>query len=204
VICNQYKCIFIHQRKNAGSSIIRSFGFSPRQKQWHLFNDGTMSPEWKRHRDAIRKNYLVFTVVRNPWDRFISGWKYLPDFKDKNLDDVMSDLPREGHDYRHLTRPQMDILRDEDGRFVPDVVLRFENLEEDYRALCQRLGKPFNLPRLNVTGHAGLGEYRTRAQVDFIGHHFRRDVEFFGYRFEGELPAPDRKRETTDAGRTGA
>ncbi len=39
-------------------------------------------------------------------------------------------MPLEGHDYRHLTRPQLDILIDKNGRFVPDYVIRFENLKE--------------------------------------------------------------------------
>lgn len=184
MICHKYKCIFIHQRKAAGTSIIRSFGYTPQDMEWHLFNNGTRGNKWPL-KDQIAKDYLIFTAVRNPWERFISGWKYLPAYRDLPLDEVMANLPTEGHDYRHLTRPQMDILVDANGRFVPDVVLRQETLEDDYRELCKLLGKPFDLPVINKTNHDSLSEYKTQAQIDFIRQHFKHDIEFFGYEFNG-------------------
>lgn len=61
-------------------------------------------------------DYFVFSVVRNPWDRFVSGWKYCPGTRSRTVREVLLDLPQEGHDYRHLTRPQVDILFDAQGR----------------------------------------------------------------------------------------
>lgn len=186
MICHEHRCVFIHQRKNAGTSIIQSFGFKPMSPEWRLFNNGTLSEEWQR-RDESAKDYLVFTVVRNPWDRFVSGWKYLPKYRDLPLDEVMADLPQEGHDYRHPTRPQLDILVDAEGRFVPDFVIRYENLEADYRALCRLIGKcprRGGLRKTNTARHAGLAEYRIQAQVDFVAEHFKMDIEFFSYSFD--------------------
>lgn len=185
MICNKYKCIFIHQRKNAGSSIISSFGYTPKDVEWHLFNDGTQSPEWSKLENKI-KNYLVFTVVRNPWDRFVSGWKYLPAYKDRPLDYVIQNMPIEGHDYRHLARSQLDILLNDKGEFVPDMVLRFENLEEDFRQLCECIGKPFSLPDLNKTMHNGFSEFHTSMQIEFVRKHFSKDIVYFDYHFPGE------------------
>lgn len=186
MICHKYKCIFIHQRKVAGSSIIRSFGFTPECSQWHPFNDGTLSRDW-RLRDHVAKGYLVFTAVRNPWDRFISGWKYLPKYRDLSLDEVISNLPKEGHDYRHLTRRQLDTLLDEDGNFVPDFVLRYETLEDDYKELCRLLGKRSQLPKSNSTKHDGLSEYTHWKQIEFVREHFKEDVKFFSYEFKKSL-----------------
>jgi len=183
MICDKYKCIFIHQRKNAGSSIIRSFGFTPKDREWNLFNEGTLGPEWEKSKEMI-KDYLVFTVVRNPWDRFVSGWKYLSDYKNLSLDEVIANLPREGHDYRHLTRPQMDILVDSNENFVPDVVLRFERLDDDFRKFCKQLGKPYDvLPKINPTSHKSFREFTSQYQIDFIREHYKKDVEFFSYEF---------------------
>lgn len=182
MICHTYKCIFIHQRKNAGTSIIRSFGYTPKDSEWHMFNDGTLSPEWLK-KDEIAKDYLIVTVARNPWERFISGWKYLPAYKNLSLDQVMENLPQQGHDYRHLTRPQLDILVDSQNHFVPDFVIRYETLEEDYRELSRRLGKPFHLPKTNSTIHKNLDEYTSQKQIDFINKHFVKDIDFFSYEF---------------------
>lgn len=182
MICHKYKCIFIHQRKCAGTSIIRSFDLTPADPEWHLFNNGTLSDEWSDKEDSL-KDYLVFTVVRNPWDRFISGWKYLPAYKELSLDQVMEKLPKSGHDYRHLTRPQLDILIDSKNKFVPDFVARFENLEDDLKELSKLLGKPFHLPKMNSTKHSSLNEYTTDEQIDFIYRQFKKDIDFFSYQF---------------------
>ena len=182
MISHEYKCIFIHQRKCAGTSIIRSFGLTPEDTDWHLFNDGTLSEEWAM-KDKIAKGYLIFTVVRNPWDRFVSGWKYLPKYKKLTLDETIRNLPVEGHDYRHLTRPQLDTLIDKSNRFVPNVVIRYEHLHEGFQALCARLGKPFNLAKMNETVHSGIEEYETREQIEFIRKHFQKDIDYFGYSF---------------------
>ncbi len=40
MISHKYRCIFIHQRKTAGSAIITSFGINLEQPEWHTFNEG--------------------------------------------------------------------------------------------------------------------------------------------------------------------
>jgi hypothetical protein len=55
---------------------------------------------------------------------------------------VLANLPSEGHDYRHLTRPQHTILYDEQGRLVVDYLIRFESLQQDFDRVCDLIGKP--------------------------------------------------------------
>ena len=194
MISHKYRCIFIHQRKSAGCSIITSFGITPDEPDWHIFNNGTLSEEW-RQRHELAGGYTVFTVVRNPWDRFVSGWKYLAALRDRPLLDVLRNLPppETGHDYRHLTRPQLDILLDEEGKFAPDYVLRFENLAEDYARFCRVIGKKdTQLPRLNVTTHKRYDDYFDEHALDLFSRHFERDIEFLGYDFSGAVPGPER------------
>jgi Sulfotransferase family len=187
MISHQYRCIFIHQRKTAGCSIITSFGLTDAQPEWRLFNDGTLSDEWRR-RAEIAPGYRVFTVIRNPWDRFVSGWKYLSATRKKSLKKVLKNLPppETGHDYKHLTRPQLDILMDEQGKFVPDYVLRFEHLAGDYAKFCDLIGKPDKtLPKLNSTGHDPYQSCFDANSMERFAHHFKKDVEFLGYHFSG-------------------
>jgi len=108
---HRHRCIFIHQRKTAGCSIITSFGITQDQPDWHLFNNGTLGNEVEAP-PQDRAGLRVFTVIRNPWDRFVSGWKYLAATRDRPLMDVLKDLPAEhtGHDYRQPDPPQLDIL----------------------------------------------------------------------------------------------
>lgn len=122
-------------------------------------------------------------MVRNPWDRFVSGWQYLKRFRNLTLDEVLDNLPYEGHDYRHLTRPQVDILVDEQGELVPNVLLRYESLRYDYFQLCQRIGKPFYLPHINTTQRGSYRQYFSQSQAARVRNLFEKDIERFGYNF---------------------
>jgi Sulfotransferase family len=187
MISHLYRCIFIHQRKTAGCSIISSFGITPEHREWHLFNDGTLSEEWT-HRQESARDYVVFTVIRNPWDRFISGWKYLAATRNRPLLEVLQDLPAEstGADYRHLTRPQVDILMDAQGALALDYVLRFENLAADFARLCFLIGKTdCTMPHLNATPHGRYGDYFDQRARELFDRHFQKDVSLLGYDFSG-------------------
>src|ERR1700741_2396049 len=136
MISHDYKCIFIHQRKCAGCSIIDTFGFEVADPEWHFMNDGVLSPEYESAPD-----FFKFAVVRNPWDRFVSGWKYLDATRKRPLLDVLLNPPEDGHDYRHVTRPQHVTLVDSAGKIVPDELIRFEALQEGFDQVCDRIGK---------------------------------------------------------------
>lgn len=79
MISHEYKCIFVAQRKCAGTSIIHAFGHrytSPDTlpPEWHFMNHGVLTIDFNEQ----PKDYYVFSVSRNPWDRLISGWLFLP------------------------------------------------------------------------------------------------------------------------------
>ena len=57
-------------------------------------NNGVLDPSWNALNPRV-KSYFKFTVVRNPWDRFISGWKYLKSTRDRSVEDVLNNLPKE-------------------------------------------------------------------------------------------------------------
>lgn len=175
-----YKCIFIHQRKVAGTAIIQAFGLTPKQPDWHIFNDGTQSPGWDK-----RPSYFVFSAVRNPFDRLVSGWQYLRATNKQSLLDVLLDPPADGAPYRHLTRPQVAILRNPIGQLVTDNLIRFERCQEDFDSICDRIGKPRQqLPRVNVgrrhTDYRCYFDDDTRKLAEAM---FRDDLETFGYSF---------------------
>jgi hypothetical protein len=95
--------------------------------------------------------YFKFAVVRNPWDRIVSEYKYRNfayhfDFKTY----LFKHLPKPGwtDDYYHI-RPQSDFLY-EDGKCLVDYVGRFETLEADFKLICNRLNLPdCTLPHVN-------------------------------------------------------
>lgn len=182
MISHEYKCIFIHQRKCAGISILQTFGFDdPTIPDWHFMNDGVLCPEYY----ARPLDYFRFTVVRNPWDRFVSGWLYCEETRDRPLRDLLQDLPKIGHDYTHITRLQRDILFDQSGFLVVEKLMRFENLQKDFDEVCDTIGKPHTtLPRLNQQIHRPYQEYfEDPIDKNLFLRHFGRDVNAFEYEF---------------------
>ncbi|MEZ0374186.1 MAG: sulfotransferase family 2 domain-containing protein [Candidatus Sericytochromatia bacterium] len=189
MISHQYRCIFIHQRKCAGTSIIRSFGIEPQMREWHLFNDGVLAPEWAEFL-ATGKPYFVFSVVRNPFDRVVSAWKYLESTKTRSLATALADPPRpeqgDGHDYRHFTRQQVEILRPAgSSELATDYLIRYEDLQQDYAEVCARIGKAAQvLPWLNPTprerDYRGYFDASSRRLAEAL---FAEDLQVFGYSF---------------------
>ena len=179
MISHDYQCIFIHQRKCAGCSIINCFGFEVSDPEWHFMNDGVLSPEF-----ATAPNYFKFAVVRNPWDRFVSGWKYLESTRDRSLKDVLTNLPQTGKDYRHLTRPQHTTLYDDSGRLVVDYLIRFESLQDGFGEVCRLIGMPARrLPHINQTRRDHYTKYFDDECRAIFLQHFARDVELFNYKY---------------------
>lgn len=182
---HRHRCIFIHQRKCAGTSIIRAFGYRPEHPEWHVFNNGVLEPEWLERSTDVQE-YFVFSAVRNPFDRAVSGWRYLPETRERSLREVLLDPPLDGHAYRHFTRPQVAILADPaTGQLVTHALIRFENLQQDFNAVCAQIGmKATKLP------WEGKGK-RKRTYREYFDAETRRlaeamfgeDLERFGYDF---------------------
>jgi len=200
MISHQYKCLFVHVRKTGGGSILQSFSRDVDDAcDKGYCSNGALDRNWGgfRHPD-----YLVFAVVRNPWSRFVSGLEWLrrrvyhaqgtlgPDYYARNdirtiLEEVPKLLPVQSHDRRHLTWSHLDMLVDASGRFLADVVLRFENLERDYKDLCRRIGKPYvQLPHVNKGNDRPYQEYYDDETRERVGDFFKKDIEYFGYRFD--------------------
>lgn len=193
MISHKYQCIFVHIRKAAGTSIKKSFDDVPRH-ELNRYGGGICSPAGWNKEDYYISTYFKFTVVRNPWDRFVSGWLYCASTKDRDIKDVLRRLPQPwedsgigkvGHDFRHITRRQTDMIVDEYGQFIVDSVLRYEQLQDDFDSICDQLGKPrIKLP--TTKRNKDRGEYRRYFDdeaLELFEEHFRRDIEMLGYDF---------------------
>jgi len=183
MISREYSCIFVHQRKCAGTSIMSSFGYTHADAEWHYMNDGVLSREFHDR----PPNYTIFSVVRNPWDRFVSGWLYCKNTRNRSLRSVLQHLPQTDHDYVHITRLQRDVLYDHAGNLMVHGLMRFEKIQEDWDEISKILGKsPTVLPVTNKTPMK-VRHYREYFEDpvdrDLFMRHFARDVDAFEYEF---------------------
>jgi hypothetical protein len=142
---------------------------------------------------AFRK----FCVVRNPWTKTVSDyfWRIknsadppgFPAFVAAiERGDPMGDIVRLRY---HDNWPLYTI----DDRIVADEVIRFETLVPDLTAALARLGIPFDgwLPRAKGAHRprAGRGAdpfaLYTPELRDTVGRLYEKEIDAFGYRFEG-------------------
>ena len=135
--------------------------------------------------------YLKFAFVRNPFDRFVSYCAFMlrgGDVFQQRPRDVMRHFlfeePPEGH---ILFQPQASLLVDEDGQtLLADQVGRVEDMQGSYDAICARIGiasRP--LDRVNDSRHGDYRRYYDQALVDGVAARDARDLDLFGYSFEG-------------------
>jgi hypothetical protein len=155
--------------------------------------------------DRIGNQLNYFCIVRNPWSRTASRYlfarqnchKWPTDdprrvyieratFRDFVKDQKVFEIPQ--HPGQPWMGPmnswfnQLDWISDHDGVVRGDC-LRLERLDADLSAYFQ---KPITVPRANVTRTSY--DYRamyTAPLVDALAQTFARDIDHFGFSFEG-------------------
>ena len=112
-------------------------------------------------RDYVRYRYVTeemfnayfrFAVVRNPWSRTVSLYRHL-DFNMPFREFVTSWLADEigrgeTADRYWFIRPQTEFVSDKGRRLVNEIV-RFENLQEDFKRIAVATGLKTPLPHVN-------------------------------------------------------
>lgn len=178
MIIPEYKTIFVHIPKAAGQSVenflLKELGKTRgvEASEYLLkYNDNPeKGPERLAHLtalDYIKYNYLSekefnqyfkFAVVRNPWARVVSFYKFrgfssLVSFQDF----VVQYLPYYFEKQFWFFRPQADFIYDNSDKLVVDVVGKLENLNEDFIEITQRININFTeLPNNNHSLEKGV------------------------------------------------
>lgn len=189
---DQFKCIFIHIPKAAGTSVALT-----------LFNQGSSHIPWFEYYYANPskfRRYYKFSFVRNPWDRLASTYFFLKrggmnkedaDWGNANLaayptfeSFVKGWVNEENiHSWEHF-RPQHYFICDEEGRIQMDFVGRMENIEHDFAVVAATLGCTKPLAKVNVGNLKHYSSYYTEETRDIVANVYKKDIELFGYSFE--------------------
>jgi len=197
MIIHDLKCIFVHCQKCAGESI--EMALSGKADNNYKGDPFIGSPTkhanlkyFKKKFPAEYKNYFKFTIVRNPYDRFISWVKY----RDKRLKLYNGDLNYDVLNYELRKIPfykaNYTSMLNLNGWFnitrrnELDFIGRFENLEEDFRYIKEKLSLICDLPHINKSSEEKV--HYSSFYNDSLERNcrkvFKKDLDYFGYKFE--------------------
>jgi len=194
MISHDYQFIFVHAGRTGGTSFERAVGvgltldertrplgntdFAEKHKGYQYFRE-KYPEEFGR--------YFKFTIVRNPYDRLHSYWKWftrvLRDRSDVTLRQFIATRPPH---YSFATKYQLDGMSIEDSVAQFDYVGRFETLPATYAFVQARLGLAGgHLPHTNFTGSSRYQDDYDVATIKLVKQRFALDLALFGYEFDG-------------------
>jgi len=134
--------------------------------------------------------YFKFAFVRNPWDRLVSEYEFILRRPQHGRHGHVNQLRNFG-EFIHMQIPrpdayQVNMLCDKKGRLLMDFVGKMELLDDDWKTVCDRLGIPHQpLPFRKVTQHQPYQDYYDQQSSQLVATHWAREIEMFGYRFDG-------------------
>lgn len=185
---------------------IASIGIEPYLNQMEnsdtLFGAGaqhyTIKDIQQRLEPDVFQGYFKFSFVRNPWDRFVSYVAWKADESGK-LKWIRNAEPTLAEFYNVLWRllcdrafgrsvhphlvPQIDYIFDSNGKLGVDFVGRVENLEVDWKEVCNRIGVDAPLEKRMKSNHKPYTDYYNPITRLLIWLVYRRDIKQFGYSY---------------------
>ena len=201
MISFQKRFLFVHIPKTAGNSIqsvLRDYSedelVALRDEQDGIERFGLRNPKYKvkkhstlaEYRAALGEmefgNLYKFSCVRNPWDRMVSFY-FTP---------TQNTSAWDRKKFRKAivkVLPVADYLRLDKGKGDPfahvNYIMRFENLADDFRAVCAALDiSSAPLPRYNRSAREHYSKYYDDELRELVGARFAAEIERFGYTFE--------------------
>jgi hypothetical protein len=186
MICHNRKIVFIHIPRTAGLSIehylFPDYDFNDKRNKTLMYGWDKKSG-WLNHLtcNEIRMNgylseskyneYFKFAFVRNPWERLVSeyAWKFGNDFKKfrqfcidifEGNYKIWNVYYRESLAFIQHIKPQYKFIYNDSGSMEIDFCGRYENLEMDFRQICQMTGLKYKrLPFYNKSVHMYYTNY---------------------------------------------
>jgi hypothetical protein len=207
MISSDHRTVFVHVPKTGGQSIemvfLRKLGLTWAERASLLLRpnpDPARGPRRLAHLYAgeyVRHGYLgaadfaaffKFAVVRNPWARAVSEYKFAYQPRGMPFAAFLGEVvARRRHvlEERHIA-PQVRFVAGDDGAVIVDRVLRFESLAADFAAVSREIfGAEEPLPLRNVSrDRTDYRAFYNDAGRGLIAEKYRDDIEAFGYEFD--------------------
>lgn len=195
--------LFVHIPKTAGISIRHAlmagnkFGFGISGIEIGSVHNGILDVAQERGVDFANKTNTSFGVVRNPYDWAVSYYEFSKTFfvhpdhpiiKDMNFNTFVSFVCQSVEEKRITSigryMTQTDYLFDSNGKKIVNVILRFEQLKDDWNIICLIAKADVSLRHLNEsTIRKDYESYYDDRTISMINKTFYNDFINFNYKF---------------------
>ncbi|MGR6431468.1 sulfotransferase family 2 domain-containing protein [Rhizobium sp. PAMB 3174] len=206
MISHSHRFIFIHVYKVAGTSVRAALehyvdGLGPRRRSMNKFarrligtdvikpfhqplHGHATAREYKDFLGEKYFDYFSFAFVRNPFDWQVSLYEYARQSKSHYQHELHKRMNFEEYirwrcsEDRNLQR---DFIFDNDGSKLVNFVGRFENMNNDFRFACQKIGISCDLPHKKRSARSNASQYYNSETHKLVADAFSADFEEFGY-----------------------
>ena len=204
MISHSHKCIFVHIPKCGGTSVEDAL-FKPyrRRSKKDLFGGpnkyqtGALQHLMSSHiikevGEDIFNQYFKFSFVRNPWDKMVSQYHYSITLREDLLNYIGISKFSSFKEYIHnVSKSKIHVQWDQQYKFlyinkkcVVDFIGRFENLQQDFNIVCDKIGIPQQqLSHKKKSKHKHYTEYYDDETREIVAEKYAKDIEYFGYEF---------------------
>lgn len=176
------------------SDIISESEMCERHKKWFIATKNLRNEHLFNSIDN-HVDYFKFTFCRNPYDRLVSTYKFFKlaergstfssFIKNTKLFEKVNSILDRGlcldTNFEYHLLPGVYFIK-----HGVDFVGRFENLQEDFDTVCDKIGIPRpKLPHIIKTNHKQhYTQYYDDETREIVAERYAEDIEYFGYKFE--------------------
>ena len=207
-----HQCVFVHIPKCAGQSVETAFlndlKLTWKQRAVLLLRPKTVcdpqgAPPKLAHLMAdqyvgfnympakLFKTYLRFSVIRNPWARVYSIYKYKTNQKLSFSDFVVKVFEKKFFNKLFwFAAPQVDYLSNQDGKLLVEHVVRLENAKEIEKIFHSLGFADLQLPYVNESKSKNKSNLSKNCQdvycqqsYDLVRKLYAKDIDAFDYSF---------------------
>lgn len=206
LINEQKKFMFIHIHKNGGNSVGKFIKDRlPKTKEYPTLSAFKAKLKYPKQFD----DFYVFSIVRNPWSRFVSWymflrqWEKVPSRIKKGHWSYIDGDPNEmefsdwlvNSKFMHNQFPkqknvpvqlisQFDWVTNRSGKVIVDFIADLSNINRDWGTICKHIGLSYEpLTKENTTKHEEYREYYDDVAINHVRNVAKREIEYFKYEF---------------------
>ena len=203
MIDHDHKFIFVHIPKTAGTSmeVALSDAWNNQQKYFVGKNNYVdVAPSscpvthfsikqiLKVHPET--RGYFKFCFVRNTWDRLLSAYMFRHNHHTmthkRKYESLKGFIENDGQTGNPHTHNQLKFILGENGKINMNFIGRYENLENDFKTVCDRIGIQCQLSRMKATKHEHYSRYYDQETVDLVYKKYKEEINYFNYEFESK------------------